>query len=109
MATMAVRVHEWQNPFGVVETEGIEITGYEEKPISRSHINAGVYVIEPSALNLLNKAEVCDMPTLFEQLKVHAEHVVAYPIHEPWLDVGRPADLAEVGKRDLNASQVKRK
>ena len=29
-ATMAVRVHEWQNPFGVVETPGIDITSYEE-------------------------------------------------------------------------------
>jgi NDP-sugar pyrophosphorylase family protein len=42
-ATMAVRIHEWQNPFGVVKTQGIEIIGYEEKPLSRSHINAGVY------------------------------------------------------------------
>jgi NDP-sugar pyrophosphorylase family protein len=92
-ATMAVRVHEWQNPFGVVQTQGIEIVGYEEKPVSRSHINAGVYVIEPSAIRHLIKSVPCDMPTLFELLQKEQEKVVAYPIHERWLDVGRPDDL----------------
>jgi len=92
-ATMAVRVHEWQNPFGVVQTQGIEIIGYEEKPVSRSHINAGVYVIEPSAIRYLVKSVPCDMPTLFELLQKEQDKVVAYPIHERWLDVGRPDDL----------------
>jgi NDP-sugar pyrophosphorylase family protein len=90
---MAVRVHEWQNPFGVVQTQGIEIIGYEEKPVSRSHINAGVYVIDPSAIRYLVKSVPCDMPTLFELLQKEQDKVVAYPIHERWLDVGRPDDL----------------
>jgi dTDP-glucose pyrophosphorylase len=92
-ATMAVRVHEWQNPFGVVETEGIDITGYEEKPITRTHINAGVYVIEPSAISILTKSLPCDMPTLFNWIQKQEMRTVAYPIHERWLDVGRPDDL----------------
>ena len=93
MATMAVRMHEWQNPFGVVKTQGIEIIGYEEKPISRSHINAGVYVIEPWALGLLRKSAPCDMPTLFELIQNSEKKVVAYPIHENWLDIGRPDEF----------------
>jgi dTDP-glucose pyrophosphorylase len=95
LATMAVRVHEWQNPYGVVDTQGIEIIGYEEKPISRVYINAGIYVIDPQAINLLKKGEKCDMPALFERLRLQGQRVLAYPIHEPWLDIGRPADLAE--------------
>jgi dTDP-glucose pyrophosphorylase len=92
-ATMAVRIYEWQNPFGVVRLKGVEITGFEEKPIHRSHINAGVYVLEPTVLNLLNTLERCDMPTLFERLQANLDRTVAYPMHEPWLDVGRPDDL----------------
>ena len=92
-ATMAVRMHEWQNPFGVVVTQGIEIVGYEEKPMSYSCINAGVYVIEPTALKYLLKSQSCDMPTLLERIQKAEERVIAYPIHEPWLDVGRPEDL----------------
>lgn len=92
-ATMAVRVHEWQHPFGVVQTQGVEIVGFEEKPVARSHINAGVYVLEPDALSVLSAEAHCDMPTLFERLQAQAKRTVAYPMHEPWLDVGRPDDL----------------
>jgi dTDP-glucose pyrophosphorylase len=94
-ATMAVRVHEWQHPFGVVEINGVEIIGFEEKPIARSHVNAGVYVIEPESLDQLQKDARCDMPTLFERLQEKGHRTVAYPMHEPWLDVGRPDDLAK--------------
>ena len=90
---MAVRVHEWQHPFGVVRTEGVEIIGFEEKPIARSHINAGVYVLDPEALGVLNADEQCDMPSLFDRLKKNNRRTVAYPMHEPWLDVGRLDDL----------------
>jgi dTDP-glucose pyrophosphorylase len=92
-ATMAVRVHEWQHPFGVVQIQGVEIIGFEEKPVARSHINAGVYALDPDTLNLLSSEAYCDMPTLFERLQARARRTVAYPMHEPWLDVGRPDDL----------------
>lgn len=92
-ATMAVRVHEWQHPFGVVQTQGVEIVGFEEKPITRSHINAGVYALDPAALSVLSANAHCDMPTLFERLQAKARRTVAYPMHEPWLDVGGPDDL----------------
>ncbi len=92
IATMAVRVHEWQHPFGVVQTRGIDIIGFEEKPVARSHINAGIYALDPAALEELEKDSVCDMPTLFEKLQAKKMRTVAYPMHEPWLDVGRPSD-----------------
>lgn len=97
-ATMAVRVHEWQHPFGVVQMQGVEIVGFEEKPIARSHINAGVYALDPAALSVLTKDTHCDMPTLFERLQAKAKRTVAYPMHEPWLDVGRPDDLVAANK-----------
>lgn len=93
-ATMAVRQHEWQHPFGVVKTKGIEIVGFEEKPIHRTHVNAGIYVLSPHALDQLEQGGVCDMPTLFERIQLNQSgSTIAYPMHEPWLDVGRPDDL----------------
>jgi NDP-sugar pyrophosphorylase family protein len=92
-ATMAVRVYEWQNPFGVVQTNGVEIIGFEEKPVHRSHVNAGVYILSPVLLELLRKGSSYDMPMLFELAKANGLKTVAYPMHEPWLDVGRPEDL----------------
>jgi dTDP-glucose pyrophosphorylase len=92
-ATMAVRVHEWQHPFGVVRTQGVDIVGFEEKPVARTHINAGIYVLEPAALEALNPGEHCDMPVVFGRLQERNARTIAYPMHEPWLDVGQPRDL----------------
>lgn len=105
-ATMAVRVHEWQHPFGVVQTQGVEIVGFEEKPVARSHINAGVYALDPVSLNALTADARCDMPTLFERLQAVAKRTVAYPMHEPWLDVGRPDDLEQVRREQAVAPQI---
>ncbi|MFZ5875362.1 MAG: nucleotidyltransferase family protein [Nitrospirota bacterium] len=92
-ATMAVRLHEWQHPFGVVRINGVDIVGFEEKPIARSHINAGIYVLDPTALDALGVGEHCDMPTLFSRLQERAARTIVYPMHEPWLDIGRAVDL----------------
>lgn len=92
-ATMAVRLHEWQHPFGVVKTNGVDIIGFEEKPVARSHINAGIYVLDPNVLDLIEINEHCDMPLLFSRAQKQIARTIVYPMHEPWLDVGRPADL----------------
>ena len=94
-ATMAVRLHEWQHPFGVVRIKGGEIVGFEEKPIARTYINAGVYVIGPSVLSCLQEGEACDMPTLFERASQRGMRTVPYPMHEPWLDIGRLDDYSK--------------
>ena len=105
LATMAVRSHEWQNPYGVVHTAGVEIIGFEEKPVVRNYINAGVYVLDPSALKSLQYKKKCDMPDLFDNLRVRDQRVVAYAMHEPWLDVGRATDLKKA--RDTIAFSTK--
>lgn len=101
-ATMAVRPYEWQNPFGVVEVNDFEIISFEEKPVTRSHINAGIYVLNPSALNCLIKNKYCDMPTLFQRLKSGDKKITAYPVHENWQDIGSPSDLYAANEKFLN-------
>lgn len=93
VATMAIREYEWQCPFGVVQTDGVEIVGIEEKPMFRSHINAGIYALNPTALSSMADDEPCDMPSLFHKLRSLGLPTFAYPMHEPWLDVGRIDDL----------------
>jgi len=44
------------------------------------------------------------MPTLFERLQARSMRTVAYPMHEPWLDVGRPDDL-EKANRSISSAQ----
>jgi dTDP-glucose pyrophosphorylase len=101
VATMAVRLHEWQNPFGVVKLDGLRITGFKEKPVDRSYINAGVYVLDPKSLASLTKGAICDMPTLFQRLGQKKLATVAYAMHEEWIDVGQPGDY-ELAENTIN-------
>jgi len=101
-ATMGIRLYEWKHPFGVVKTEGVEIHSFEEKPISRSHVNAGIYVLSPSVFSILEKGKYCDMPTVFKNLRDNRGRTIVYPIHETWLDIGHIADF-ELAKKKLSS------
>ena len=104
VATMAVRLYEWQHPFGIVHTNGVDIIGFEEKPVVRNHVNAGIYVLNPSVLDVLTAGERCDMPTLFTRLQDRDARTIVYPMHEPWLDVGRPADYERASSVSVDAT-----
>ncbi len=92
-ATVAVREHTWQNPFGEVVIDGIDIVEITEKPFHRKLISAGTYALEPKILKLLRTDQPCDMPTLLGRIKRKADRVVAFPVHESWTDITTPEDL----------------
>jgi dTDP-glucose pyrophosphorylase len=92
-ATMAVRLHEWQHPYGVVRTRGVDIVAIEEKPVARTHVNAGIYALGPEAVLAVEAGEPCDMTTLFGRLQERGCRTIVYPMHEPWVDLGMPGDL----------------
>ena len=82
-------------------TEGLDIIGIEEKPVSRSHINAGIYVLGPKVLETMDAGEHCDMPKLFSRLQEkQAGRTIVYPMHEPWLDVGLMDDYLSSDKKN---------
>jgi len=92
-ATMCVRDHEYQVPFGVVRTNGSEILEFEEKPMVRWSVNAGIYVLAPSCLDEIPPSKYFDMPSLFDAVRARGGRTRAYSVKDYWLDVGRPADL----------------
>ena len=95
IATLAVREYIVDIPFGVIETECINVINMVEKPSYKKHVNAGVYALNPLILNLINKDENIDMPELIKRLITKKSKVIACPIHEYWLDIGRPESLEE--------------
>jgi len=101
-ATMAVRQHELKNPYGVVKLNGQDITGFEEKPVIKSNINAGIYALSPQVIDFVEKDVYCDMPTLFENLRLQKKTIKAYFTHENWSDIGRPKDLQKANKEADN-------
>ncbi|MDP2761575.1 MAG: nucleotidyltransferase family protein, partial [Sideroxyarcus sp.] len=91
-ATMCVREYDFQVPYGVVKIDAHRITSIDEKPIQRFFVNAGIYVLEPEALDLISSNTYFDMPTLFEKLIALKKETAVFPIREYWLDVGQLAD-----------------
>jgi dTDP-glucose pyrophosphorylase len=95
LATLCVREHEIIVPFGVVQTNGMELGGFEEKPTYQYMVNAGVYVIDPQLLSLLPPHQFTDMPTFLQAAQQAGHRVAVCPIHEYWIDVGRPETLQQ--------------
>ncbi|MEF8866873.1 MAG: nucleotidyltransferase family protein [Salinibacter sp.] len=93
MATMGVRRHRVEIPYGVVEIEDRRITGLEEKPSEEYFVNAGVYVLEPAALEQVPDDAFFDMPELFQLLVDDERAVSAYPIQKYWRDIAHQDDL----------------
>lgn len=91
-ATMGVREYEYQIPYGVVEIDDNEIRNLREKPVSRQFINAGIYVLDRTALDLLPPDAATDMPALFAACRAAGLKTLAFPIREYWVDIGHIDD-----------------
>lgn len=92
MATMCVREYDFQVPYGVVRLQDQHILGIDEKPIQRFFVNAGIYVIQPDAIDLITTGQYTDMTTLFESMIEQKYETVVFPIREYWLDIGQISD-----------------
>ena len=68
----------------------------KKKPTHKHSVNAGVYVINPEILSILKKDQFTDMPNLMMEAVTLGYKVIACPIHEYWIDVGRPEKLNQV-------------
>jgi NDP-sugar pyrophosphorylase family protein len=103
--TVAVRKFDFQVPFGVVETEGVLITGLAEKPSLGFFVNAGIYLLEPTAHRNIPRGQRFDMTDLIDHLLAEKRRVVSFPIREYWLDIGHDADY-EQAQDDLKNGRI---
>jgi CBS domain-containing protein/dTDP-glucose pyrophosphorylase len=94
--TVGVRKYDVQVPFGVVECEDVQVTKIQEKPSFSFFINAGTYLLEPSAWDCIPEHRPFDMTDLIQNLLEAGKSVVGFPIMEYWVDVGRHEDYQKV-------------
>jgi len=92
-ATMCVREHFFEVPYGVVKSNGNKIISIEEKPKEITFINAGIYVLSPDALDHVDANNYLDMPTLFMNLAQKDKNVLSHVLRDYWLDIGRMEDF----------------
>jgi len=105
--TVAVREYGFDVPYGVVETNGVNVTGITEKPTVKFFVNAGIYLVSPAARRLVPSNQRFDMPQLIDLVIRTGGKVISFPIWEYWLDIGRPEDY-ERAKEDLQRLGVAR-
>lgn len=92
--TVGVKLIETRSPYGVVVTNGHRITELVEKPVRSELVIAGVYVLHPRVLDLIEKGAHLDMTDLISKV-AQSGRASAYPIHEEWLDLGTPDNLSK--------------
>jgi dTDP-glucose pyrophosphorylase/CBS domain-containing protein len=92
--TVAIHREEFALPFGVVECDGIAVTGLSEKPTIGHLVNAGIYMIDPRVVSLIHKGQPTDMPSLISLLLQADGRVVGFLVHEYWRDIGQPEDYS---------------
>lgn len=90
--TVGVRQYDVQVPYGVLDTDGLEVTGVNEKPLFRFFVNAGIYLLEPAIKAYVTQGERLDMTDLLSRVLADGKRVISFPISEDWLDIGQMAD-----------------
>lgn len=94
--TLAVRRHDFQIPYGVVDLENGQVRGLSENPTLQRFINAGIYLINPDALTLLPDGAPFSISALVQQTIGRGGIVASFPIYEYWLNIREYADYQKV-------------
>lgn len=102
LMTVAVKQYDIRVPFGVIECKDARVCGLREKPQMHLLVNAGVYLLEPTAYDFIPTGEHFNMTDLIQRLLDSDRIVVSFPVIEYWLDIGQLADY-EQAQEDMKS------
>ena len=52
-------------------------------------MNAGIYVLNATCIDLIPENKFYDMPSLFGKMIERNDKAISFPLYENWLDVGK--------------------
>lgn len=93
--TLCAREDIITSPYGVIEVDGNIYKSMIEKPSIRQLVNAGIYVIRPQVIDFIKNNTNLDMPSFIDKVKSENKRVLVYPVHEYWIDIGKPDLLSK--------------
>lgn len=99
IATICVKQHDHQIPYGVVEADGTRIASITEKPVFKYFVSAGIYILEPELIDDIRQRGYIDMPDFLHEYIENNQQVNMFPIHEKWRDIGRISEYREALKK----------
>ena len=79
-------------PYAVMETKDNNVLSFIEKPTYRYYSNGGIYLIKKSILKNIPKNKLFNSTDLMELLIAKKLNLISYPMHNYWLDIGKPKD-----------------
>jgi len=96
LATISLMEVEDVSHFGIAEMKGDEIVRFKEKPKPEETFsnlaNAGIYILEPEALDMIPLAFYDFSRNLFPKMLEEKKKICGAVSHNFWKDVGRPED-----------------
>lgn len=95
VATVGTYERDNKIELGVIDEAGGLVTRYTEKPTFHFLVSMGVYVFEPSVLDLVTPGVRMDLPDLVQALLSVGGRVASYRHDGYWLDIGRPDDYEQ--------------
>jgi len=96
--TVGVSLHQVEIPYGEFTLRGTRVMQMLEKPRKEYPVNAGIYVLDPSVVDMIPVGQYFDAPELIHLLLSKDRIVAAHVIREYWLDVGRHPDLDKANR-----------
>ena len=88
-------------PYAIFENEDLKVKSFKEKPEYIYYANAGIYLIKRKVLNLIPKDEFYNATDFMEKIIELDMKLIHYPMHNYWLDIGKPADFKKANE-DIN-------
>ena len=92
IATVCVSQYDVDVPYGVINTKNEYLFSIDEKPRHSFYVNAGIYLIEPKALDFVPKSKIFDMTDLLKIFLSKKINTSVYPITDYWIDIGHLSD-----------------
>lgn len=93
--TVGVTQKSIQVDLGVIEAEGENVQGFQEKPVFTYDVSMGIYCMEPSVLELIPQGVPFGFDDLMYRMLEDKEDIKVYRHDGSWKDIGRPEDFKE--------------
>lgn len=80
-------------PYAVLEMNKDRVASFKEKPTYTYQSNGGIYIVRKQFLEKIPLNKFYNATDLMEKLINDGNKLITYPIHQYWLDIGKPDDF----------------
>ena len=92
--TISTCFRELKSEYGVLEIDGNQLRGFQEKPTIKYDVSMGIYSVHKKVLDIIPKDQPYGFDHLMLDLIRKEKPASIYKFEGSWLDIGRPEDYA---------------